>query len=321
MKESASDKAIKLRDKAWETAFCIPSWVRGREVSLDQFFTVPDIAEKCLESLKEKVVENGDSLNDFSFIEPSAGIGSFYDLLPKDRRIGIDVDRFRREYIQSDFLTWYPVKNGHRYIAVGNPPFGYRGWLALSFLNHAAEFCDYVGFILPMSFQSEGKGSTKNRVKGMSLLHSEKLPKDVFRKPDGTNLPVHCLWQIWKTDGPLVSKEMPKENNLRLCDKYFELITVDERPQRLCGQKRKEECDFFIQRTFYSKHPGITKDFSEVNYTCGYGVIVKRNKREILRIIKNTDWAKYCNLTTHNCHHISMYHIRQALIDGGLLSV
>lgn len=313
-----SQKAIQIRDKAWKTAQCIPSWVRGREVSLDQFFTVPHIAQKCLESLQKKIRENGNNLNNYSFIEPSAGTGSFYDLLPKDRRTGIEIDDFRKEYIQSDFLTWYPVKNGHRYIAIGNPPFGYRGWLALSFLNHAAEFCDYVGFILPMSFQSEGKGSTKNRVKGMSLVHSEKLPSNVFRKPDGKNLSVHCLWQIWKADDLLSHPCQKKGKVASMCDDYFDLITVDERPQRLCGHKRKKECDFFIQRTFYSKHPGIARDFSKVNYTCGYGLIIKKNRHKIVNIMKNTDWTKYCNLTTHNCHHISMYHIRQAMVDGGL---
>ena len=70
-------------------------------------------------------------------------------------------------------MTWTPNNTDDRpCIAIGNPPFGYRGWLALV-LNRAAEFCDYVGFILPMSFQSDGKGSPKNRVRGMTLVHSE----------------------------------------------------------------------------------------------------------------------------------------------------
>src|SRR3990172_1757389 len=95
--------------------------------------------------------------------------GAFYNLLPKNRRIGIDVENFNDGYMQKDYLTWGPNFTDDRpCMAIGNPPFGYRGWLALAFLNKSAEFCDYVGFILPMSFQSDGKGSPKNRVESKS---------------------------------------------------------------------------------------------------------------------------------------------------------
>lgn len=117
--------------------------------------------------------------NNYKFIEPSAGQGAFYDLLPEERRIGIDVDKFRAEYIQTDFLSWEPKKNGYRYACIGNPPFGYRAWLALEFINHAAQFADYVGFILPMAFQSRGKSNVQDRVKGFNLVHSEPLPRTV----------------------------------------------------------------------------------------------------------------------------------------------
>jgi len=44
---------------------------------------------------------------------------------------------------------------------IGNPPFGYRACLALAFVNHAARFADYIVMILPMGFQSNGKGNPK----------------------------------------------------------------------------------------------------------------------------------------------------------------
>ena len=34
---------------------------------------------------------------------------------------------------------------------------------------------------------------------------------------------------------------------------------------------------------------------------------------------KNTDWKKYSNLAMHNCRHISMEHIRKALINAGFI--
>ena len=43
------------------------------------------------------------------------------------------------------------------------------------FINHSSKFADYVCFILPQLFESDGKGVPRKRVKGLNLIHSEKL--------------------------------------------------------------------------------------------------------------------------------------------------
>jgi len=57
-------------------------------------------------------------------------------------------------------------------------------------------------------------------------------------------------------------------------------------------------------------------DFSKVKYVCGYGILIKKDKKKIIKILNSIDWNKYSNLATHNCRHISMYHIKQALLDN-----
>lgn len=301
-----------LRNKAWENTNRIPSWVRGRDVGLDQFNTSPEVAKYCWNSLQNFLKEDKVVLGNYKIIEPSAGTGSFYNLLPKNNRIGIDVEKYQDDYIHQDFLTWTPNTGDKPCIAIGNPPFGYRGWLALAFLNRASEFCDYVGFILPMSFQSDGKGSPKNRVTGMTLVHSEKLPNDLFVLPSGEKIQVNTLWQIWKKGDAL---PLP---DLSTCDKFIDLFTVDLRKERLCGMNKINNCDIFLQRTYFNNPPKIVKNFSNVKYGCGYGIIVKKDKRKIKKILKSIDWNNYSNLATHNCRHISMYHIKNALLDNGL---
>ncbi len=305
--------AIERRDAVWKNSTLIPDWVRGREVDLDQHNTPSSVAKYCWQSFCEFLRKEGRQLNDFHYVEPSAGAGNFYDLLPSGN-IGIDIEEFkdRPEYLIKDFVTWNPKKNGKAYITIGNPPFGYRGWLALVFLQHAAEFSEYVGFILPMSFQSEGKGAPKNRVKGMKLVHSEKLPERLFLKNNGDKTMVNTLWQIWKQG------ENRNTLDLSVCDEWFELFTVDLRKERLCGVEKMKSCDTFLQRTFYGTPPNLVKDFSEVKYSCGYGFIFKKDKERLKKILRKVDWFKHCNLATHNCHHISMYHIKQALLEGGL---
>ena len=291
----------------------VPKWVVNREVDLDTYYTDPEAARYCFGSLMDTLGKNGVDTDRYTFIEPSAGMGSFYRLLPKYRRIGVDVVRHDQEYVQGEFLSWEPPI-GKQYIVVGNPPFGYRGWLALGFINRASEYADYVGFILPKGFTSESKCSPKYRVPNMKLVHSEEMADNIFRNPDGTKFEVNTVWQVWKKR---IRPKFTKPHTYKT-DDYVELHTVDLRPERLCGLKYMDEYDFFLQRSFFSKPPKVVLKFSDVRYTSGYGFIVKKGKKRIMAILNNTDWTKYRTLTIHNVSHISMYHIRRALKDGGL---
>ena len=305
------ESIIKERNTGWKKKPEIPEWVDLEDVSLDQFFTKPEIAKKYyLKTLKFLKKENI-NIEDCLFVEPSAGDGSFFKLLPKNQRIGLDLYPMAEGIIKKDFLNWTPPKTDKKIIFIGNPPFGYRAWLALNFMNHASKFADYIFFILPMSFQSEGKGSSKYRVKNMKLIHSEIIPNDSFYEPNGKIVKINALWQYW-------TKGENKIPNFNLFNKYIDIFTVDQRKERLCGQEKMDKADFFIQRTFYNEAPKLVKNFSDVKYTCGYGIILKKKKKLIKKILSETNWEKHSNLAAHNCRHISMYHIIKALIEGGL---
>ncbi len=312
--EQRKNEAIQYRNNIWNNCEKIPKWVDIETVSLDQFFTRPEIAKYCHNSLLSFMDADGANESSYKFIEPSVGVGAFYNLLPNNRRIGLDVMPLEQDVVQQDFLSWEMVPNGSRYATIGNPPFGYRAWLALAFMNHAAKFSDYVGMILPMSFQSDGKGSPKYRVKGLKLIHSEILPKDSFVDPHGKQIKINALWQIWKRG----VNEKIKEKQ---CSQWIDLFTVDERKERLCGQNRMHEADFFLQRTFYNEPPNLVEEFSDVKYVCGYGMVIKKDKEKITQLLSQTDWKKYSNLAVHNCRHISMYHIQRALTDAGYVNV
>ena len=299
------ESIIKERNKGWKKKPEIPEWVDLEDVSLDQFFTKPEIAKKYyLKTLKFLKKENI-NIEDCLFVEPSAGDGSFFKLLPKNQRIGLDLYPMAEGIIKKDFLNWTPPKTDKKIIFIGNPPFGYRAWLALNFMNHASKFADYIFFILPMSFQSEGKGSSKYRVKNMKLIHSEIIPNDSFYEPNGKIVKINALWQYW-------TKGENKIPNFNLFNKYIDIFTVDQRKERLCGQEKMDKADFFIQRTFYNEAPKLVKNFSDVKYTCGYGIILKKKKKLIKKILSETKWEKHSNLAAPNCRHISMYHIIQA---------
>ena len=78
------EKAKAERNSAWETSEMIPSWVNVDKVKLDRFFTKPEIARRCYNDLLEHMSSNGNNLEDYVFVEPSAGNGAFADLLPNN---------------------------------------------------------------------------------------------------------------------------------------------------------------------------------------------------------------------------------------------
>ena len=307
--EREIEQAKAGRNRAWENCSLIPTWVDRESVGLDRFYTRPEVAKECSEDLYEVMREDYADLSNYHFIDPGAGTGVFYDLMPAGRRIGIDLLPARPEFIAHDYLTWTPT-SGRKYAVLGNPPFGYRAWLALAFVNHSAQFADYMGLILPMAFQSDGKGSPKHRVRGAELVHSSPLSADAFVDRSGNAVKLNALWQVWRRG---VNNIPP----LQTCDDWIDLFTVDNRKERLCGQARLHEADFFLQRTYYGEPPKLVTDFAEVRYGCGYGIVLKKEAETIAELLAATDWTEYSNLAMHNCRHISMYHIRQAVIHGG----
>jgi len=161
----------------------------------DQFFTPVETAQYCFNVFKQVIQKYGDQASDYTFIEPSAGSGNFLKVLPKDRTIALDIEPKHDDIISQDYLLWKPPIN-LKYTTFGNPPFGLRGQVALQFINHSATFSDYVCFILPQLFISDGKGSPRKRVKGLNLIHSEKI-NSTFYDPNNTEIKVNCIFQIW----------------------------------------------------------------------------------------------------------------------------
>ncbi|WP_396189995.1 hypothetical protein [Flavobacterium sp.] len=162
---------------------------------MDKFYTKPEIARKCCEIiLKHKLINAEKDL----IIEPSAGAGSFIgpikNVLRAKHSIFYDIAPAHKKIKKQNFLTLIPYTKRRVHI-VGNPPFGFRGSLAIKFIKKASTFCDTFSFILPRSFK---KPSMKKSVpSNFCLICTHMLPKYSFIK-DGLPYDVPCVFQIWK---------------------------------------------------------------------------------------------------------------------------
>ena len=49
--------------------------------------------------------------DNYNFIEPSAGNGSFFTIIPTINKIGIDISPEHKDIIKQDFFTYNPPNN------------------------------------------------------------------------------------------------------------------------------------------------------------------------------------------------------------------
>lgn len=158
----------------------------------DQFYTKTEVAKECVSELIKLY-----NWTDFDLcVEPGAGTGSFYDLLPEKKRVGIEIDKNlcekNKEYLNISFFD-YMLEPG-KYLVIGNPPFGTQNKLAIEFFNYAAEFAEVIAFIVPRTWKKPQVQSRLNI--NFNLYKSIDLSQDAFVGRKDTN--VRCCFQIWE---------------------------------------------------------------------------------------------------------------------------
>ena len=183
---------------------------KKKDYGLDQFYTNTDIAQKCIDTID---VSKYDIV-----VEPSAGMGAFYNLIDHPNKIGVDIEPKCSGVIKQDFLQWdddvvNPFGPQPKVLTIGNPPFGRQGSLAMKFIKHASIFSTTIAFILPRGFK---KRSVYDRVPlNFWKVNEINIPRDSFtfnREP----FDVPCVWM-----------EYEKKNKLRIKEKKLTPTTFE----------------------------------------------------------------------------------------------
>ena len=274
----------------------------------DQFFTPKNTAKYCYNKFIEILNKYGDNQNMYTYIEPSAGSGNFLDLLPKNNRIGLDIEPLSDEIMKQDFLEWSPNKSD-KFVTIGNPPFGLRGNLALRFINHASTFSDYVCFILPQLFESDGKGVPRKRVKNLNLIYSEKI-NTIFISPDDKEIKVECIFQIWSKNHKNTDYDI-KINDTSSIKVYS--LSDGGTPSTTRNKDMLYSCDIYLSSTCFGKDNMIYyNSFDELPRKKGYGMVFLKNKETSLQKFKNIDWATVAFKSTNSAYNIRKSQIIEA---------
>jgi len=253
-----------------------------REQGLDKFYTIPIIAEKCLNNI--------DSLYKWCdwglVIEPSAGNGSFLTRIPTDKKIGIDIYPEHKDIIKQDFLTYKPPEKVGKILVVGNPPFGRVSSLAIKFFNHASKWADVIAFIIPRTFR---RISVHNKLnKNFHLIFDEEIPTNpcAFNPP----MMVKCCFQIWeKKENERLAIELSTSHN----DWYF----LGFGPKDDKGQPTPPNGADFAIRAYGGKCGEITEvELDKLRPKSWHWIKSKINKNILIERFNNIDYS-ICNDT------------------------
>lgn len=288
----------------------------GREPvsGIDQFYTKFEVASHCFRKFQDQASALDIDLSAYTYVEPSAGSGNFFSLMPRDRRIGIDIAPASSEIELADFLSWQPPAGRAPFVVLGNPPFGLRGHLALKFINHAAKFSDLVGFILPQLFDSDGKGVPAKRVRGLSLVHSEQLPPDSFEGPDGRPTPIHTVFQVWTgTDQCQVARQPAVT-----CQDWARVYSLSDGGTSASTRNRAMlyACDVYLPSTCYAGMKAYD-NFDNLPHRRGYGVRVLQQRDILVDLLMTYDWATKAFKSTNSALNLRTGLIESVIVELG----
>jgi len=162
--------------------------VTSKQNGLDQFYTNKDVALKCYDKLTELI-----NMDDFDLhLEPSAGSGSFFNIMDNTKKLGLDIAPNNKDIRKMDFFEYKPEQH-KKYLVVGNPPFGRVSSLAVKFFNKSANFANCIAFIIPRTFK---RVSIQNKLNlDFKLIYNEDLPlTPCCFTPKMT---AKCCFQVW----------------------------------------------------------------------------------------------------------------------------
>ena len=257
-----------------------------RITGTEQYYTPAALASE----LVARTLQHLDNPRSVYFLEPAAGTGSFLRALES---AGIEamtaIDKYPKNHrvTQADFLTWSPHRTD--FVTISNPPFGRNNALSVPFFNHAAEFSNYIAFLVPRSWR---KWSVQNRLDDrFHLIEDTSVQvqyEDEFGNKIAKNNDLRTCFQIWKKqdfprkkisvpDNGLIAKSGPEQADIAIrvfgygCGQVFDqfervpnttLMFLRILDKRVMGLIKGLDYESFAINTAYTK----ALSFQEINF-------------------------------------------------------
>ena len=256
----------------------------------DKYYTSPELAEYCVKKTEEIIGKE----NITEYLEPSAGNGVFLNYLPKDTlAYDIEPEDYKNRIVKADYLSLdLEYKKGR--CIIGNPPFGVKNNLTVTFYKKSVQIADYISFILPIS-------QYNNHIKlyEYDLLYTENLGAMQY-----SDRIVHCCLNIYKKP-ECGFNERP---NYHLQDVEIKESIINQNPKR---QKiiNKEDFNYDIRICGWGAAMGKQVEYPN-QYVKEFCIKINNIKLQtkIIKLILNTKWSeKYPMTATPNLLQWQIY--------------
>ena len=247
---------------------------------LDQHFTRKTVAVELVQSLIHRL----DPTRSRRYIEPACGRGAFVEALaiagvPQDHIRTVEIDGALPADVHQDFLETtresLGIANWKREttIVIGNPPFGRSGCRARQFLTKAAQYANWICFVVPRSMR--GAHGCTNIEPRLELIHE----REIGDRFDTTR--AKCNWQEWIVLPEGRKGRRPVEDNVDTRELYELVHSMDRH-------------DLVIQRC------GMTAGRVTTCNGTGQGKYYIRSRyREVVEAFRNLPRHEQASLTTH----------------------
>lgn len=257
------------------------------KIQNDKYYTSPKVAKYIVN--KANAIIGKENITEY--LEPSAGAGVFLDFLDNSY-LAYDIEPEDNRIIKQDFLK---LELGYRKgrCIIGNPPYGRGNTMSVKFFKKSIKIADYIAFILPIS-----QLNNTQQMYEFDLMHSEDLGMQTY-----TDRELHCCFNIYCRP---INGVLNKKPNYKLKD-----VNVVE--YRRGGNTTIPKGYDFSMGTFGAGCVGkIPREIGQYALECYFYINNDDYRKEILEILKNTDWKSIAKGTA-NTYRLPQWRIYKHL--------
>lgn len=244
-----------------------------RVTGTEQYYTPKPLALELTQAVIDLVGINR------AFLEPAGGTGVFIDSLTQlgaTKIQSVDIHPKHPKVQRADFFKFTP--NSSDLVTISNPPFGRNNALAVPFFNHAAQYSEYIGFLVPRSWR---KWSVINRLdQNFQLIEDVDVSVNYVSETGeqfGMRNDLRSCFQIWKRQ-----------------DTQRGLIKVED--NKLIQKCSPTEADIAI-RVFGFGCGTVYRDFDRIPNTTL--MFLRVLDRKVFEVIEGLDYSRFKNNTAY----------------------
>ncbi|WP_239056395.1 hypothetical protein [Helicobacter apodemus] len=153
---------------------------------------------------------------------------------------------------------------------------------------------------------------------------SEKLPLNSFIYPNGKEVEVATLFQIWVNNALLENKSINIEiPQMKTCKEFIKVYSLSDGGTSSSTRNKAmlHKCDLYLPSTCFHPHTKpqmkLYYDFESLPHRRGYGIVILKDKMQVKKAMESINWEQISFIGTNSSLNLRTSLIEEALIAKG----